>query len=149
WLQPKELVEVAMAYNKAWEAQDYEAMRKYESWKGGEALEGFFYLQEFDPKFGMISPKVTKVEEKEDGEYLVLVLIKHNPPPQFIQHLQDKNMKVRSTLRQIWEKQEDGSFKHLFHVEKQRMMDLMQQPGMRPPKPPTEVRPPADKGQPS
>lgn len=152
-LEPAALVEAVTTYNKAWSAEDYEKMLTFENWEGGEELKGFHYLQEFDPRFGMIEPRVTKIEEKENGEYLVLVLVKHNPPAQFLAQMPNKNMKVRSTLRQYWKKQEDGSFQHLFHVEKQRMLDIMKRQGLTPtPKQPekdAEPKPAEKTAQPS
>lgn len=114
-----DLVAKVEQYMAAWRKQDFSTMNAIEAWNGGEALEGFRYMQQFDPDFKLHSWKVTKVTPRANDGYTVLVLIEHNPPKQVAAFVSNPDLTVRSTLRQVWEKSADGAYQHLYHIEKQ------------------------------
>jgi hypothetical protein len=132
--QYPELVKNVRDYLAAWEKEDFETMRGYENWEGGEELKGFHYMQSFTPDFGLADWKVIKVEPQENDEFLVLVWARHNPPKQMAAFI-DPGTKVRSTLRQYWKKQDDV-YTHLFHLEKTRLFGHAFAPSLKPQTPP-------------
>jgi len=122
-------------YMEAWQKQEFNTMRGYESWEGGEELNEVKYIQSFDSNFKIHSWKVTKVEKVENDEYQVLVLISHNPPKQVASML-PPGRTVNSTLIQWWKKQGDN-FVHLLHLERKRLL----QPSLPQPAQPLPVLP--------
>ena len=131
-----ELAKTVSAYMDAWQKEEFDKMQGFESFEGGEDLKGFHYMQTFDAQFGLSEWQLANVQELEDDRYLVLVMIKHNPPAH-VRALIPQGQKVRSTLRQYWKKQGD-TYVHLFHVEKEKLMGPMmkgpEMPGAQPPK---------------
>jgi hypothetical protein len=118
--QYAELKKTVGAYMAAWEKEEYDKMQPYESFEGGKELKAFHYIQSFTPDFGLSNWQVSKIKPEANDEYLVLVMVMHNPPKQIATRLPE-GKKVRSTLRQYWKKQGD-SYVHLFHIEKQRLL---------------------------
>jgi hypothetical protein len=110
-------------YMNAWQKQDFKTMRRYESWEGGAELGEVQYIQAFDAHFKIHNWKITKSEAVSNDEYKVLVLMDHNPPKQVAGFLPPDRESVRSTRIQWWKKQGD-KFVHLYHIERQRFMQL-------------------------
>lgn len=121
--QYPDLSKTVNEYMAAWQKYEFDKMEPYENFAGGENLSGFHYMQTFDANFGLSEWKITRIQAQENDEFLVLVLVQHNPPKHVAQFV-PKGKKVRSTLRQYWKKQGDG-YVHLFHVEKQRLLGNM------------------------
>lgn len=121
-------------YMEAWQKQDYKTMRSYESWEGGEELDENNYLKTRDANFKIDTWKITKVFPAEGNQYKVLVLITHNPPKEIAGFVPMGQM-VRSTLNLWWTKQGE-KFMHLFHIERQKLLQTAPPPGMPSPLPP-------------
>jgi len=117
------VLETAIAnYMKAWQAQDFKTMRRYESWEGGQELGEVQYIQSFNADFKIHDWKITQMKPVGEDEYKVLVLSSHNLPKQIAAFL-PPDQTVRSTLIQWWKKTGD-QFVHLFHIERQRLIQL-------------------------
>lgn len=125
-----ELFKAVSSYMQAWQASELEKMHPLEDWRGGEKLEGFRYTQYFNPNFKIYEWKVTRIYPEQNGEQRVLVFMRHTPPPQIQAYLPDPNQGVRSTLAQYWTKTEDGSYKHLFHIEKEHARGSVKLPDL-------------------
>jgi len=130
-----ELQKEVAAYMSAWVKGNYDEMYPFENWKTGEKLEKTPYIQTFDANFGLESWKITKIERQPEDEYLVLIVITHNPPKQIMAYL-PKDKKIQSTLRQYWG-QEGDKYSHLFYIEKERLMNPMKL--LNPPPKPDEA----------
>lgn len=117
-------------YMEAWQKQDYKTMRSYESWEGGEELDETTYLKTRDTHFKIDTWKITRMFPSEGNEYKVLVLITHNPPKEIASFVPMGQM-VRSTLNLWWKKQGE-KFVHLFHIERQRVLQTSPPPGTPP-----------------
>jgi hypothetical protein len=119
-----EVLETAIAnYMNAWQAQDFKTMRGYESWEGGQELGDVQYIQSFDAHFRLSNWKVIKTANVGNDEYKVWMFMDHNLPKQIAGFL-PPGKTVRSTRYQWWKKQGD-KFVHLFHIERQRLMELL------------------------
>ncbi|TGO03444.1 hypothetical protein PN36_06420 [Candidatus Thiomargarita nelsonii] len=121
---PGEVLETAIDnYMKAWKEEDFATMRGYENWEGGPELGEVKYIQSFDAHFRVHNWKITKTLDIGNDEYKVWLLMDHNLPKQIAGFL-PPDQTVRSTRFQWWKKQGD-KFVHLFHIERQRLMELI------------------------
>lgn len=113
------LLQSVNAYMEAWQKKDYSAMYKMETIDEKTKVDLPIYIGSFDPNFTMDSWKVTKSEKETNGEYRILIIIKHKPPMRLAAML-PKGKLVSSTLIHWWKK-DKKNYLHVYDASKMRL----------------------------